>query len=145
WTAPCSFSVTQPTSFIDTSGSNFDTVLGVFTGSSLATLTRVASDDDSAGGFGASRVPSAVPGPATLKSVAGLAFQIRVRGFGTSSAGNITLHINANCPQIPTITSIGNQATTAGVATGAIPFTVADDETPAGSLILSGSSSNTTL
>src|SRR5207249_6123922 len=49
WTAPCTFSVTSPTSFIDTIGSNFDTVLGVFTGSSVNALTRFASDGDSGG------------------------------------------------------------------------------------------------
>src|SRR4029077_4737941 len=38
-----------------TAGSTFDTLLAVYTGSSLATLTPVASDDDS-GGFLASKV-----------------------------------------------------------------------------------------
>ena len=45
----------------------------------------------------------------------------------------------------PTITGIGNQTTTAGTAVGPINFTVGDVETPAGSLTVSGSSSNQTL
>ena len=36
---------------INTNGSSFDTVLGVFTGSSVSSLTTVASDDDSGDGF----------------------------------------------------------------------------------------------
>jgi hypothetical protein len=45
----------------------------------------------------------------------------------------------------PTISAIGNQTTNEDTPTGAIAFTVGDNETPAGSLILSGSSSNPTL
>jgi hypothetical protein len=45
----------------------------------------------------------------------------------------------------PTITSIGNQTTTVGVAVGPLGFTVGDAETAAGSLTVSGSSSNPTL
>jgi hypothetical protein len=149
WTAPCSFTVTQPTSFIDTTGSGFDTVLGVFTGSSLAALTRFASDDD-AGGSLTSRVPSLAPGPATLNIAAGTVFQIRVRSSG-STPGNITLHINGPAPPIcggntaPTISTIANQPINEDTATGALPFTVLDLETAAASLTLSGSSSNPTL
>jgi hypothetical protein len=45
----------------------------------------------------------------------------------------------------PTITSIATQATNEDTATGAIPFTVGDTETPVGNLVVSGTSSNTTL
>jgi hypothetical protein len=45
----------------------------------------------------------------------------------------------------PTITAIGAQVTAEDTATGAISFTVGDAETPAGSLTVSGTSSNTTL
>ena len=45
----------------------------------------------------------------------------------------------------PTITAIANQVTNEDIATGAIPFTVGDSETTAGSLTVSGSSNNTTL
>jgi Concanavalin A-like lectin/glucanases superfamily/Bacterial Ig domain/Cadherin-like domain len=45
----------------------------------------------------------------------------------------------------PTITSIANQTTTSGTAMGPLSFTVGDVETPANSLAVSGSSSNTTV
>jgi hypothetical protein len=45
----------------------------------------------------------------------------------------------------PTITTITNQVTNEDAPTGGIGFTVGDAQTPAGSLIVSGSSSNTTL
>jgi len=104
WTAPCSFAVTQPTSFMDTIGSNFDTVLGVFTGSTLTTLRLFAVDDESGGGV-TSRVPSLSPGPPRLNIVAGTAYQIRVRGYGGSDVGSIVLHINSPCGLTGTVTS----------------------------------------
>ncbi|MFL6005050.1 MAG: Ig-like domain-containing protein [Gaiellaceae bacterium] len=45
---------------LDTIGSTFDTVVAVYTGTTLATLTPVASDDDSAGG-GLSRLSFTTP------------------------------------------------------------------------------------
>jgi subtilisin-like proprotein convertase family protein len=45
----------------------------------------------------------------------------------------------------PTISSIANQSTSVGTSVGPLNFTVGDPETAAGSLGLSGSSSNTTL
>ena len=44
WTAPASGTVT-----IDTIGSNFDTLLGVYTGTVVNNLIQVAQDDDSGG------------------------------------------------------------------------------------------------
>src|SRR5437773_5978573 len=52
WTAPSAGTVT-----IKTTGSSFDTLLGVYTGSSVSALTTVASnDDDPSGGMLTSRV-----------------------------------------------------------------------------------------
>src|SRR4029077_11565941 len=82
--------------------SNFDTVLGVFTGSSFGALVRFASDAGSGGGTSTSRVPSAVPGPATLSVVAGTVFQIRVRGIN-ATGGNIILGINTPCANPPAV------------------------------------------
>jgi len=109
WTAPCTFTVTQPTSFIDTNGSSFDTVLGVFTGPSLGSLTRIASDDNTGNGSTTSRVPSTSPGPTSIPVAAGTVFQIRVRGKSATNVGNITLHINApSCAAVaPTLVSVG--------------------------------------
>lgn len=81
WTAPASGTVT-----IDTAGSNFDTLLGVYTGSSVSALTTVASnDDDWAAGVTTSKV--------TFNVTAGTVYQIAVDGYG-GVAGSIVLHIN---------------------------------------------------
>lgn len=92
WTAPCSFTVTSSGAFIDTIGSAFDTVLGIYTGSSVGSLVKVLSDDDSGGG-GTSRVPSGTPGPSTFNVISGTPYQIRVRGYFAGGTGAITLHI----------------------------------------------------
>jgi hypothetical protein len=55
-----------------------------------------------------------------------------------------TLTVNA-VNDAPTITSISNQTIQEDSSTGALAFTVSDIETEAGSLTLSGASSNTTL
>ncbi len=67
WTAPSSGSVT-----IDTIGSTFDTILAVYTGTSVSGLTSVASDHGSAGN-GASR--------ATFTATSGITYRIAVDGF----------------------------------------------------------------
>jgi Zn-dependent metalloprotease len=70
---------------IDTGGSDFDTLLGVYTGDSVSALTTVASDDD--GNWdGTSLV--------TLSVVAGTAYQIAVDGYDGAS-GSVTLHVIA--------------------------------------------------
>lgn len=79
WTAPQSGSVT-----ISTIGSNFDTVLGVYTGTSVSALTRIASDDDS-GGNATSKV--------TFLATSGVTYQISVDGYGGNS-GIIQLNIS---------------------------------------------------
>ena len=77
WTAPSSGSVT-----IDTIGSTFDTLLGVYTGSSVGSLTTIASDDDS-GGNGASRV--------TFSATSGTTYRIAVDGF-SDAMGDVVLN-----------------------------------------------------
>ena len=63
WTAPVSGQAT-----IDACASDFDTVLTVFTGSSLGTLSRVASNDDASNcGFGGSKLILNVNGGTTYK------------------------------------------------------------------------------
>jgi len=79
WTAPLTGPVT-----ISTAGSPFDTLLGVYTGSSLATLTLIGANDDSGGtltstvGFAAS---------------AGTTYRIAVDGYNGASS-NIWLTIS---------------------------------------------------
>ncbi|MFO1501841.1 MAG: S8 family peptidase [Verrucomicrobiota bacterium] len=67
WTAPSSGPVR-----IATTGSLFDTALGVYTGSAVDALTLVAGDDDS-GGWPASAV--------TIQASGGTTYQIAVDGF----------------------------------------------------------------
>ena len=58
---------------INTIGSNFDTILAVYTGTDLSALRRVASDDDRGGNW-----TSLV----TFNAVAGTTYQIAVDGYG---------------------------------------------------------------
>src|SRR5439155_15585934 len=78
WTAPAGGSVT-----IKTAGSSFDTLLGVYTGTSVSTLTTIASNDDSGG------LQSSV----TFNAIAGTTYRIAVDGYNGIS-GNITLNIS---------------------------------------------------
>lgn len=79
WTAPASGSVV-----LSTAGSNFDTTLGVFTGSTVSTLTSIAANDDqnNAGGILTSRV--------TFNAVAGTTYHLAVDGYNAAT-GNISL------------------------------------------------------
>ncbi|MBI5689808.1 MAG: PQQ-binding-like beta-propeller repeat protein [Verrucomicrobia bacterium] len=65
WTAPRSGSVT-----LDTSAGTIDTVVAVYTGSQVAALTAVASNDDESGSLTTSRV--------TFRATAGTSYQIAV-------------------------------------------------------------------
>ena len=83
WTAPTSGTVT-----IDTIGSNFDTLLAVYTGGSVSGLTAVlngSNDDSPAGNTQTSRVTFAV--------TAGTVYQIAVDGYN-GLAGNIAMHLS---------------------------------------------------
>ena len=79
WTAPASGQCT-----IDTSGSSFDTILGVYTGISVSALTEIASNDDDPSGGTTSKV--------TFNAVAGTSYMISVDGYSGES-GSITLHL----------------------------------------------------
>ncbi|MGB9602747.1 MAG: Ig-like domain-containing protein, partial [Limisphaerales bacterium] len=84
WVAPASGQVT-----IDTVGSSFNTVLGVYTGT-LGSLTVVAENNDIGGGTNQSRV--------TFNAVAGTEYKILVGGtriFGSIyNTGSIILRIS---------------------------------------------------
>jgi hypothetical protein len=81
WTAPSAGTVT-----IDTLTSNFDTLLAVYTGTSVSALTSVASNDDIKGdAAGNSRV--------SFNTVAGRVYQIAVDGWNNTS-GAIALHLS---------------------------------------------------
>jgi hypothetical protein len=79
WTAPFSGYVE-----ISTTGSSFDTLLAVYTGTAVSALTAKASNDDDSNGGKASRV--------VFSAVAGTTYQIAVDGYNGAS-GSITLHL----------------------------------------------------
>ncbi len=80
WTAATTATVT-----IDTIGSNFDTTLAAYTGTALAALTNIASNDDAVGL--ASRI--------TFTAIAGTTYQVVVDGYDNDT-GNITLRLAVN-------------------------------------------------
>jgi len=72
---------TEVTVNVSTQGSNFDTILGIYTGSAPNALTKITSNDD--GGNGTwSRV--------TFNAQAGIVYYIAVDGYG-GAAGAVTL------------------------------------------------------
>jgi hypothetical protein len=112
WAAPASGNVT-----LDTRGSYFDTILGVYTGGSLATLTRVASSDDiDPGRIQASKV--------SFRAVSGTIYRIAVDGFNNedgngADSGSIILNLafDGDATAAPVIT-------TQPTGTTAVPGTV---------------------
>jgi hypothetical protein len=74
WQAPASSCVT-----ITTAGSAFDTVLGVYTGSSVGALVPIAKNDDVASGNQSSSV--------TFNVTAGTIYRIAVDGYNNSESG----------------------------------------------------------
>ena len=72
---------------VDTSGSNFDTLLGVYTGNAVNALTLVASgnDDDPTAFTTTSRL--------AFNALAGTTYHIAVDGYN-GATGNIALHLN---------------------------------------------------
>ena len=75
-------SATGETTF-DTRGSSFDTLLAVYTGASVGSLTRVASNDDIGGGVLQSQV--------TFTARQGQVYYIAVDGYG-GATGTIVLN-----------------------------------------------------
>jgi len=80
WTAPAD-GVVQ----IDTVGSTFDTILGIYTGSAVSSLSLVGENDDGGWDY-TSRV--------TFDAVAGQTYLIAVDGYG-GARGNITLNVES--------------------------------------------------
>ena len=77
WTAPAT-----GTAIVDTRNSNFDTVLAAYTGTSVTSLTAVASNDDGPG----------LQSRISFGTVAGQTYAIAVDGFG-GATGSIALNL----------------------------------------------------
>lgn len=84
WTAPESGIVS-----LSTAGSQFDTVLAIYSGTTLGGLTRVASGDDASRSDRTSRV--------RFRAVAGTTYFITVAGY-TSASGQVKLSIDLAAP-----------------------------------------------
>lgn len=88
WQAPGSGSVTMTTA-----GSNFDTLLGIYTGNSVGALTAIAKNDDVG-------TPGDLTSSVTFTASAGTVYRIAVDGWG-GSVGNITLNwTSSSCPSL---------------------------------------------
>lgn len=98
WVAPASGEIS-----LSTAGSSFNTLLAVYTGSSVSSLTLVAADNNSLGGTNRSRV--------TFNATAGVAYNIAVDGYNGASS-RITLSMvgasAASAPQLINILRVGN-------------------------------------
>ena len=113
WTAPASSEVT-----VTTAGSDFDTTLGVFSGTDLASLVTVAfnDDEDYYAGILTSRL--------TFYARAGATYQLAVGGAfdttGANAEGNIDLSLaptpSAPAPSWQGVTLTGQPITSADVA-----------------------------
>ena len=106
WTAPFNGAVEM-----DTCTSNYDTLLGVYTGSALGSLTEIAGNDDTTG-CGTGDRGSQV----SFNATNGTTYQIPVDGFN-GNQGTFTLRVIDKAPPKVTSTTPTNNAK--GVAPGA--------------------------
>ena len=91
WQAPADGVAT-----ITTRGSGLDTLLGIYTGTSMGGLTRVASDDD-AGGYGTSRT--------SFPALSGTQYAIAIDTFGGATGQLVCgLSFEQSADDVPTIT-----------------------------------------
>jgi hypothetical protein len=93
---------------VDTQGSGFDTVVGIYRGTSVGSLTLVA-DNDNAGGHNYSRAAGAVTG--------GTTYRIKVDGKA-GAIGPVILHVSLTPAGVdaPLITDINKNSGPAGTA-----------------------------
>ncbi len=101
WTPSTSGTVT-----LDTVGSGFDTLLGIYTGNAVGALTVIAGNDDITDGTVQSQV--------TFSAVAGTVYRIAVDGFGGTS-GNTVLNWTL-VPFPPAITGFAPGSGAVGVS-----------------------------
>lgn len=116
WTAPSAGAVTMTTS-----GSCFDTVLGVYTGASLSSLTEVVSNDDEETTDQNSTPSRKRTSKVTFDATAGTTYRILVDGWGSANTeptgytGQITLNISVAAIVPPAVvTNPADQTVLAG-------------------------------
>ena len=103
WQAPATSSIT-----ITTAGSNYDTVLGVYTGSAVNALSLIGQNDDLDSG-------NVVSSSVTFNATSGVFYRIAVAGFNNQSSGgdvgSITLNWNVStCTVAPQIQLLLDQS-----------------------------------
>ncbi|GAA1983786.1 M6 family metalloprotease domain-containing protein [Microbacterium pumilum] len=108
WTAPASGTLT-----VTTTGSTFNTLLGIYRGSSVTTLTADASNDDEPpGGLITSRVSD-------LAVTAGTVYRFAVDGFGGATGSvNLTWNLTAPAPANDLFAAATTLTGASGAATG---------------------------
>lgn len=105
WTAPANGTVN-----INTTGSDFNTLLDVYTGTAVNALTVVASNDDA---------PASVTSAVSFMATAGTTYQIAVDGFN-GATGNITLNISQQPPLA--VTAVVSRKTHGAAGTQDMPL-----------------------
>jgi len=113
------------------------TVAGSSSNSSLVPAANIVF-----GGSGSSRTVTVTP---AANQTGTTTITLTVSDGTASTSTTFTLTVSAPINTAPTITTVANQTITAGSATAALSFTVADAETAAGGLLVSATSSNLTL
>lgn len=116
WTAPADGTVS-----FDTTGSNFDTVMGVYTGDTVAGLTLVGANDDfkTVGG----------PSQVTFQAHAGVTYYVAIDGY-SSATGDVQLNVKgvSNAPPVVRDQAFGVAENSAGGT--AVGVVAATDDAP---------------
>lgn len=111
WTAPADGVVE-----IRTIGSNFDTLLGLYTGASVSSQTRIGVDDDGGGGL---------TSLLTVRVTQAVTYFIAVDGYG-QSAGQITLSLVHTPVPVVAISVVNALAKERGSIPGVVRFTLSN-------------------
>ena len=131
-----------PTGAIAFTVSDAETAPGSLTvTANSSNLTLVPLANITVGGAGANRTVSITP---AANQTGGATITLTVSDGLLTTPTSFLLTVAA-VNDAPTISAIANQTTSVGVAVGPLSFTVGDLETPAASLTVTGSSTNTTL
>jgi hypothetical protein len=125
WQAPSTGSVTMNTTG---SGTNYDTVLAVYTGNSVNALTLVNSNDDIDTGV-------VTTSSVTFNATAGTVYRIAVDGWG-SETGNFVLNwTQNNCTQGPATVQLSQPSYVVGEGSGHIAIQVTRSDSTAASSV----------
>ena len=99
WSSP-----TTVLAVFTTAGSNYDTILGAYTGNNVATLTQVAANDDYGGSLNSQ---------ITFVAHAGTVYHIAVDGYAAQQ-GSILLSYDSAASTVPLITSADTETVQVG-------------------------------